>query len=184
MAFSTSKMVSTGIYSKDIKTAIERMASEIVDNHKDVESLVIVGVAKGGIELARRLHTVVSEQIGRIVEFGVVDITFHRDDIMLRPITKDSMNTAIDVDLDDAAVILVDDVLFSGRTARAALNECFDLGRPDSIELAVLVDRTPRKLPVYAQYTGFHYENEQSGKLEVVLNAENSSEDIIKFEEA
>ena len=174
-------MVTTGIYAKDIQSAIERMASEIVGRHKAVDNLVIVGVAMGGIEIARRLRQSVSEQIGRIVEFGVVDITFHRDDIMLRPITKDSVNTAIDVDLDDATVILVDDVIYSGRTIRAALNECFDQGRPDTIELAVLVDRSPRKLPVFAQYIGFHYENDLEGKLEVKLDTEDSTQDIIRF---
>ncbi|MEM7673424.1 MAG: bifunctional pyr operon transcriptional regulator/uracil phosphoribosyltransferase PyrR [Verrucomicrobiota bacterium] len=176
-------MGGTGIYSQDIHTAIERMASEIYGAHQDVENLVIVGVAKGGVEIARRLHAIVSEKMGRIIEFGVVDITFHRDDIMLRPITADSLNTAIDIDLDDAAVVLVDDVLFSGRTIRAALNECFDQGRPDTIELAVLVDREPRKLPITARYIGFHYEDHRSGKLEVKLDSAEPSKDIIQFQE-
>ncbi|MGB0371299.1 MAG: bifunctional pyr operon transcriptional regulator/uracil phosphoribosyltransferase PyrR [Opitutales bacterium] len=176
-------MGDTGIYSTDIHTAIERMASDIYEAHKDVENLVIVGVANGGVEIARRIHAIVSERLGRIVEFGVVDITFHRDDIMLRPITRDSLNTAIDVDLDDAAVVLVDDVLYSGRTVRAALNECFDQGRPDTIELAVLVDREPRKLPISARYIGFHYEDHRSGKLEVSLDSADPSQDIIRFHE-
>ena len=176
-------MVNTGIYAKDIHEAIDRMASEIVEAHEGVEKLVIAGVAKGGIEIARRLHRAVSEKIGRIVELGILDITFHRDDIVLRPITAESITTAIDADMDDATVILVDDVLFSGRTIRAALEECFDQGRAEHIELAVLVDREPRKLPIAAQYIGFQYNNDTEGKLEVVLNAEDPSKDSIIFKE-
>lgn len=176
-------MVNTGIYAKDIHEAIDRIASEIVEAHTGAEKLVIAGVAKGGVELARRLHTAISEKIGRIVELGILDITFHRDDIMLRPITAESITTAIDVDMDDATVILVDDVLFSGRTVRAALEECFDQGRADRIELAVLVDREPRKLPVAAQYIGFHYNNALEGKLKVIIDAEDPSKDSIIFEE-
>lgn len=177
-------MGNTGIYSEDIKKAIERIADEIVDAHRDVENLVIAGIAKGGIELARRIHRLVSAKLGRIIELGIVDITFHRDDIMLRPVSTASMNTAIDVDLDDATVILVDDVLYSGRTVRAALNECFDQGRPENIELAVLLDRKPRKLPVTANYSGFDYTDNRPGKLSVDLNADDASQDSIQFDEA
>lgn len=175
-------MATTGIYSEDIQNAIERIAAELSTAHKDSEGLVIMAIANGGVEIAQRLQKLVSAKLERIIPVGIVDITFHRDDIMLRPITKDSINTAIDVDLDDATVILVDDVLFSGRTARAALNECFDQGRPELIELAVLVDRTPRKLPIFAQYIGIHYQNEALGKLKVSLDSEDASKDMITFE--
>ena len=132
----------------DIHAAIDRLAQDIGQRHVKTTPLILLGIANGGVELARRLAT----KLG--IKTGILDISFHRDDIDRNPIPKEFVPTRIPVDVTGATVILVDDVLFSGRTVKAALDELFDHGRPAKVELAILIDRTGRKLPVAADYTG------------------------------
>lgn len=132
----------------DIHAAIDRLAQSIGERHPDARSLILLGIANGGIELARRIATRLGAKV------GTLDISFHRDDIERNPIPKEFVPTRIPVDVTGATVVLVDDVLFSGRTVKAALDELFDHGRPAKVELAILIDRGGRKLPVAADYTG------------------------------
>lgn len=138
---------------KTIAQAIACVASAIVRRHGKTGRLLLLGIANGGIVLARRLATRLKAS-GLAPGLGLIDISFHRDDIGRNPIPKESSPTAIPHDVNGATVILVDDVLHSGRTVKAALDELFDHGRPSSVELAVLVDRGGRKLPVAADYCG------------------------------
>jgi pyrimidine operon attenuation protein / uracil phosphoribosyltransferase len=139
----------------EIHAAIERLARAIAERHAQTAPLVLIGIANGGLELARRIAVTLPVLVpGFRVSSGILDISFHRDDIDRNPIPKEFVPTRIPVDVTGATVILVDDVLFSGRTVKAALDELFDHGRPAKVELAILIDRAGRKLPVAADYTG------------------------------
>ncbi len=137
------------IGSGEVQAAIERLAAAIRARHPGKPDLLLLGIANGGIPLARRL----GKRLG-LRRVGDLDISFHRDDVGTHPVPKEFATTLLPGDVNGATVILVDDVLFTGRTVKAALDELFDHGRPAKVELAVLVDRGWRKLPVVADFTG------------------------------
>ena len=169
----------------EIKTAIQRLADAIAERHRDGKPLLLLGIANGGIELARRLSVLLPERHPRLTaRAGTLDISFHRDDIGRHPIPKEFAPTQIPGDVHGAVVILIDDVLFSGRTVKAALDELFDHGRPTKVELAVLVDRGGRRLPMAADYVAIDLVTPQSEKVVVTLDAKNSSADSIRIEPA
>lgn len=157
----------------EIHAAIERLARTIGEHHPQPASLVLLGIANGGIELARRL----AKKLG--AKTGTLDISFHRDDIDRNPIPKEFAATRIPSDVSGATVILVDDVLFSGRTVNAALNELFDHGRPAKVELATLIDRGGRKLPVAADYTGISLDVTARCKVVVKLDPARPDQDSV-----
>ena len=134
---------------QSIEQAIARVASAIAVRHAGTPHLLLLGIANGGIVLAQRL-TRKLKAAGLNPGTGTIDISFHRDDIGRNPIPKEFSPTIIPHDVNGSTVILVDDVLYSGRTVKAALDELFDHGRPNRVELAVLVDRGGRLLPVAA----------------------------------
>lgn len=141
------------IDSAAVRAALERVTAAILERHRGRAGLWLLGIANGGVpvaaSVARRLQAG-----GLSVALGTVDISFHRDDIHGRPIPKEFTPTFLPGDVDGATVILVDDVLFTGRTVKAALDELFDHGRPGRVELAVLADRGGRTLPIAADYVG------------------------------
>src|SRR5881409_1383127 len=138
----------------EVKRAVTRIAHEIVERNKGAGRVVLVGIAARGDDLARRLAAEVLRIEGVEVPVGSLDITFYRDDIGLRAEAPEVHETHIGFDISGRAVVLVDDVLFTGRTIRAALDALVDFGRPRSIQLAVLVDRGHRELPIRADYVG------------------------------
>jgi pyrimidine operon attenuation protein/uracil phosphoribosyltransferase len=137
------------IGSREVHAAIERLAAAIEKRHGRDKSVLVLGIANGGLTLARRL----AGRLG-MSRVGDLDISFHRDDIGSHPIPKEFAVTLLPGDVNGATVLLVDDVLFTGRTVKAALDELFDHGRPGTVELAVLVDRGNRRLPVVADFAG------------------------------
>jgi pyrimidine operon attenuation protein/uracil phosphoribosyltransferase len=137
------------IGAREVHAAIERLAVDILARHPEPGGLLVLGIANGGIPLARRLGARLGAH-----RVGGLDISFHRDDLGRHPIPREFPATLLPGDLDGANVLLVDDVLFTGRTIKAALDELFDHGRPSRVELAVLVDRGHRRLPVAPDYTG------------------------------
>ena len=169
----TSKSIGAG----EIHAAIERLAAAISGRHTGAGPLLLLGIANGGVELARRLTKHLS---ARKVVAGTVDISFHRDDIGRHPIPKEFAPTHIPADVQGATIILVDDVLFSGRTVKAALDELFDHGRPAKVELAVLVDRGGRLLPVSADYTGLTLAPALGEKVVVHLDTKDPKLDTIQ----
>ena len=168
------------IGSPEIQYAIEQLALTIARRHPG-RPPVLLGIANGGITLARRL----AAQMTQVpdgpahVPVGVIDISFHRDDIGRNPIPKEFAPTQIPGDVSGATVVLVDDVLFSGRTVKAALDELFDHGRPAKVELAVLVDRGGRKLPVAADYCGLTLAVADGEKVVVRLDAGDPATDSV-----
>jgi pyrimidine operon attenuation protein/uracil phosphoribosyltransferase len=137
----------------DVQRALWRMAHEIVERNHRVEELSIVGLQSGGRTLAEALAAILTEIAGSPVNPGMLDVSFYRDDLSRNPIPT-SAATTIDHDLTNRTVVLVDDVLFTGRTIRAALNALSDWGRPRAVQLAVLVDRGHRELPIRPDFVG------------------------------
>lgn len=173
------------IGASEIHTAIDRLAASIAQRHAGIDRLLLLGIANGGIELARRLSISLPKHAPRLpVHHGVIDISFHRDDIAQHPVPKEFAPTQIPVDVQGATVVLVDDVLFSGRTVKAALDELFDHGRPTKVELAVLVDRGGRRLPVSADHVGLTVSASEREKVRVALNATRPHEDEVRIESA
>ena len=163
---------------KSINAAIESVACAIADRHRTTPNLLLLGIANGGIELAARLARQL-ERAGVKCGRGTLDTSFHRDDIGRHPIPKEFAPTVIPHDVNGAAVILVDDVLYSGRTVKAALDELFDHGRPASVELAVLVDRGGRRLPFAASYCGLRLDVPPTDKVVVRLDPKNPAHDSL-----
>ncbi len=159
----------------EIHSAIERIASAIGERHGKNPPLAIIGIANGGTELARRLHA----DLGIAEKLGEIDISFYRDDIGRNPIPKESRPTIIPFDVTGRHILLVDDVLHSGRTLNAALNELFDHGRPASVELAILIDRGGRKLPFAANYTGLTVATTDAQKVTVILDPTDPAQDTV-----
>ena len=149
-----------------VEQALGRLADEIIAEGGTAD-LVLVGIRRRGVELAERLAALVSERSGRAVDRGTLDITLYRDDfdqIGPRPVIG---VTEIPGDVNDLRVVVVDDVLYTGRTVRAALNELADFGRPRRVELCVLVDRGGRELPIQADYVGISVEVAEGERVEV-----------------
>jgi pyrimidine operon attenuation protein/uracil phosphoribosyltransferase len=138
---------------EDVRRATWRMAHEIIERNHDPNELVIVGLQTGGVWLAQRLAQIVGEVTGHDVGFGTLDVAFYRDDIGLRPVLPEAA-THVPAELTGKTVILVDDVLFTGRTIRAALNALADYGRARAVQLAVMVDRGHRELPIRPDFVG------------------------------
>jgi pyrimidine operon attenuation protein / uracil phosphoribosyltransferase len=166
----------------EIRRAVTRIAHEIVERNKGAEGLVLVGIAARGDDLARRL----ADEIGRIegtkVPVGVLDITFYRDDIGLRAEAPEVHETRIPFDITGRTVVLVDDVLFTGRTIRSAMDALVDFGRPTSMQLAVLVDRGHRELPIRADFVGKNVPTRKDESVRVALE-EMDGEDAVYVEE-
>ncbi len=137
-----------------IRRATTRIAHEVIERNKGIKDLAIIGIRRRGGPLAERLANCIKEIEGEKIPVGVLDITLYRDDLTAlgpQPLVR---RTEVDFDLNDKIVVLVDDVLYTGRTVRAAMEALTDLGRPRSIQLAVLVDRGHRELPIKADYVG------------------------------
>ena len=139
-----------------VARTIARMAHEVVERHHALDELALIGVRTRGVPIARRLSSILADITGVTVPAGVLDITLYRDDLMRQPVGPQPIlrRTEIDFPIDNRRILLVDDVLYTGRTVRAALDALIDFGRPRTIELLVLVDRGHRELPIKADYVG------------------------------
>ena len=137
----------------DVRRAVRRMAHEVIERNHGAAEVVVVGLQTGGVPLAAALVAALADIDGGDVPLGALDVAFHRDDVGLRPIMPEAV-TDIPVDLTDRIVVLVDDVLFTGRTVRAALDALSGFGRPRAVQLAVMVDRGHRELPIRPDFVG------------------------------
>jgi pyrimidine operon attenuation protein/uracil phosphoribosyltransferase len=166
------------LQSPDIDRILARMAYEILEKHRGAENLVIIGIRTGGVFLADRMAARILSLDGTNIPRGDLDITLYRDDwtrIGHQPIVQ---KTELPFSLDGKQVILVDDVLFTGRTVRAAMDALMDFGRPDRIELAVLVDRGHRELPIEANYVGKHVETIHDTMVNVYLKEKAGRDEV------
>jgi pyrimidine operon attenuation protein/uracil phosphoribosyltransferase len=163
----------------DIARVLTRIAHEIVERAKGADDVVLLGIPTRGVYLARRLGDKLREITGRPVPVGSLDITMYRDDLRLRPARALARTEIPDEGIDGRLVVLVDDVLFSGRTIRAALDALGDVGRPRAVQLAVLVDRGHRELPIRADYVGKNIPTSLRETVRVKLSEEDGRDGVL-----
>ena len=161
-----------------IRRMLTRIAHEIVERNKGPEEIVLVGIRRRGVPLARRLADLICEIEGTRVPLGILDITLYRDDLQLVAVQPVVRTTEIPVDIDGKIVVLVDDVLYTGRTVRSALNALIDFGRPAAIQLAVLIDRGHRELPIRADFVGKNVPTSKREIIAVCLTEEDGMEEV------
>jgi pyrimidine operon attenuation protein/uracil phosphoribosyltransferase len=165
--------------SEGIDRCLTRISYEILEKNKGMENLVLVGIRTGGVYLAERLQKKISAIEGKEIPLGILDITLYRDDISTSNKKSPLGKTKIPFDLSDKKVILVDDVLFTGRTIRAAMDALIDFGRPKLIQLAVLIDRGHRELPIRADYVGKNLPSSLWEAVTVNLVEKNGFDEVI-----
>jgi pyrimidine operon attenuation protein / uracil phosphoribosyltransferase len=163
----------------EIDLVLTRISAEILEKLGSREDFAIIGIRRRGVPLAQRLRSKMEAILKRPIPFGILDITLYRDDLTTisnRPMLRE---TLIDFDFNDLSLVLVDDVLYTGRTIRAALDGIVDLGRPKKVQLAVLVDRGHRELPIQADYVGKTVQTEEDDTVEVRLIEEDQEERVV-----
>ena len=163
-----------------IEKALTRIAHEIVEkNRTDLGQLVLVGIMTRGAALAQRLQKLIAQFEGKTLPLGVMDITLYRDDLTQVAQSPIVHETRIDFDITEQKVVLVDDVLFTGRTVRCAMDELIDFGRPQAIQLAVLIDRGHREFPIRADYVGKNLPTNLDEIVQVRLQEVDKSEEVV-----
>jgi pyrimidine operon attenuation protein / uracil phosphoribosyltransferase len=163
----------------EMDLALARMSVEIVENLGPQSEFAIIGIRRRGVHLARRLSDKVKALLKHPIPIGILDITLYRDDLTTISNRPTLRETLIDFDINNLSLVLVDDVLYTGRTIRAALDGIVDLGRPKRVQLAVLVDRGHRELPIQADYVGKHIQTAEDETVEVRLNEEDQEERVV-----
>jgi pyrimidine operon attenuation protein/uracil phosphoribosyltransferase len=165
-----------------INRALSRVASEIVERNRGIEGLMIVGIRRRGVPLAERIADKIAELEGSRPPVGTLDITLYRDDLSTVDIKPVVQGTELPDKVEGCTIVLVDDVLYTGRTIRAALDELMDFGRPRRVQLAVLVDRGHRELPIHADYVGEKISTKQSEIVKVMLEGYDDVEQVVVVE--
>ena len=163
---------------KEMEAELSRVATEITQGHQNLDSMVLIGIRRRGVPLAQRLQKKIEKLSGQKLPLGILDITFYRDDLSLvatQPVVRGSH---LDFDVTDKDVLLIDDVLYTGRTTRAALESVLDYGRARRIELVVLIDRGHRELPIQADYVGKSVETAEDEVVEVLISSIDGEEGV------
>ena len=169
--------------SLEIARAISRMAHEIIERNRGVERLCLIGIQRGGVYLAERLAERIHGIEGEKLPVGTLDVSLYRDDLSLRREAPRIKETDISFSLNEMRVILADDVLFTGRTIRAAMDALMDMGRPALIQLATLVDRGHRELPIKADYVGKNMPTSRNDLVKVYYGEEGETDRAVLYKE-
>ena len=164
-----------------MQRSLTRIAHEIVERNGAIEQIALVGIRERGVPLARRIARRLHEITGHEVPTGALDITLYRDDLMRHAVGPQPVVRSTDIlfDIDDRLILLVDDVLYTGRTIRAALDALIDFGRPNAIQLAVLIDRGHRELPIKADYVGKNVPTSRRESVQVRLEEVDGHDDVL-----
>lgn len=167
--------------SSDINRKIIRISNEIIEKNTNIDNIFLVGILSRGEPLAMRIRSSIKKITNKNALFGTLDITFHRDDFRERLLVPQVKGTSIDDDITDKVLILIDDVLYTGRTVRAAMDELNSFGRPSKIQLAVLVDRGHREVPIRADYVGVNIPTHEGEHVKVELKEIDESDSVSLF---
>ena len=168
---------------KDISKAVTRITHEILEKNKGAENLTLIGIRTRGVTLAKRIKKKINDINGIEVDLGVLDITLYRDDLAAgkqNPVIK---KTSIPFPLEGKQVVLIDDVLFTGRTIRAAIDALIDCGRPATIQLGVLIDRGHRELPIRADYVGKNIPTSKTNRVQVLMREDDGKDEVYIVED-
>ncbi|MFC2061748.1 bifunctional pyr operon transcriptional regulator/uracil phosphoribosyltransferase PyrR [Elusimicrobiota bacterium] len=166
----------------ELKRKIKRLASEIIDDAHGEKNMILIGIRSLGVHIAKEIKKEIEKETGMDIPLGIMDISLYRDDIS-RHITQHNIKeTIIDFDLTGKHIILVDDVIWSGRTVRAALDQIIDFGRPDKIRLCVLIDRGGRELPIEPNFTGKKVKVKKDELIKLKTKKETGKEDVVVIE--
>src|SRR5215469_2943576 len=168
--------------SEAIARALRRIAHEILEHNSEPGKFALVGIPSRGVELAHRLAEIIGEIEGRRPETGMIDVAMHRDDLRLRRNLKSVQETRLPLHLEEFTVILVDDVLYTGRTCRAAMDAISSFGRPERIQFAVLLDRGHRELPIRPDYIGKNLPTSREERVKVRLQNVDAEPDSVRVE--
>lgn len=174
----------TVLQGPEISRVLTRMAHELLERNKGPQGLVLLGIPTRGVALAHRLAERIAEVEGTQVPVGAIDVTMHRDDLRRHPVRTLERTDIPEAGVDGATVVLVDDVLFSGRTVRAALDALSDVGRPRAVRLAVLVDRGHRELPIRADHVGKNLPTSHSERVSVLLREHDGRDEVLITQDA
>ena len=167
------------MHEEAVSRSITRLCHEIIENNGDCSDVVLIGIHNRGVPLSERIHRKIYELLGSELNKGSLDITFHRDDYRERLVMPEVKGTDIPLSLDGKVVVLVDDVLYSGRTVRAALDELNSFGRASKVQLAVLVDRGHRELPIKADYVGKNIPTHEGEHVNVILKETDNKDSVL-----
>ncbi|PIU49525.1 MAG: bifunctional pyr operon transcriptional regulator/uracil phosphoribosyltransferase PyrR [Desulfobacterales bacterium CG07_land_8_20_14_0_80_52_14] len=173
------KRPETILDAQDIKRILLRMTHKILEVHKGAQNIGLVGIQTRGVHLSERIRRNIRDIEGVEIPMGIIDITLYRDDWTKASVNPVVQATDISFSVDGKQIILVDDVLFTGRTTRAAMDALIDFGRPDRIELAVLIDRGHRELPILADYIGKTVETRRSETVNVLLTEHDGVDQVV-----
>lgn len=176
------KIIAKIIDDEGLQRTITRLSHEIIERNRGADKIAIVGIRTRGATLAGRLVEKIEEIEGKRVPLGALDVTLYRDDFRMRLKQPVVQVTEINFDIDDIGVILVDDVLYTGRTVRAALEALMEFGRPASVQLAVLVDRGHKELPIHADYVGKNIPTSAGEEVQVRLNKHDNEDSVYLVE--
>ncbi len=168
---------------EQMRRALVRIAHEIVERNKGLDDVILVGIQRRGVPLAQRLANILSQAENFDVPVGELDITLYRDDLTLRFQQPRVARTYVPTDVSGKTVVLVDDVLYTGRTIRAALDAIIDMGRPASIQVAVIIDRGHRELPIRADYVGKNVPTSKKEVIHVKLTETDGADQVVISEE-
>ena len=171
-------MNSTVLSEQDISRAITRITHEILEKNKGATNLVLVGIRTRGATLAKRIAKKINNIEGLEIDFGVLDVTLYRDDLSARKQNPVIEKTSIPFSLEGKHVVLIDDVLFTGRSIRAAIDALIDFGRPASIQLGVLIDRGHRELPIRPDYVGKNIPTSKANRVQVQMREDDGKDEV------
>lgn len=172
-------MTSSLLNAEEFSNAIKRLSHEIIEGNQNIDSLALIGIRSRGDIIADRVRENIAEISGEQLDIGYIDVTFHRDDFKTNLGTPKVGPSEIMFSVDKKNIILIDDVLYTGRTIRAAMDEIFTFGRPDSIKLLAFVDRGHRELPIKADYVGKNYPTADNEQVYVHLNEVDGSDAVV-----